>query len=140
MIPIDVGNGKDRDMVKTLSGCVVAAVTLFVTIATLVGCQQPTPNEKQARLLAAENAELKQKLARTETQQKQQAKKLQQTEWELSKCRSQADLLQKDLEKGVTERAGDVTAKVIDENARLRKEIERLQSELKKPKAEPNQP
>jgi len=126
-------------MAKTLSSRIIAAVTCFV-VAILAGCQQPTPNEKQARLLAAENTELKQKLARAETQQKQQAKKLQQTEWELSKCRSQADLLQKDLEKGVTERAGDVTAKVIDENARLRKEIERLQSELKKPKAEPNRP
>ena len=127
-------------MVKTLSSRLIAAVTLFVVAVILAGCQQPTPNEKQARLLAAENAELKQKLTRMETQQKQQAKKLQQTEWELSKCRSQADLLQKDLEKGVTERAGDVTAKVIDENARLRKEIDRLQSELKKPKAEPNRP
>ena len=126
-------------MAKTLSSRIIAAVTCFV-VAILAGCQQPTPNEKQARLLAAENTELKQKLARAETQQKQQAKKLQQTEWELSKCRSQADLLQKDLEKGVTERAGDVTAKVIDENARLRKEIDRLQSELKKPKAEPNRP
>jgi hypothetical protein len=138
MIPINVENRKGRDMAKTLSSRMIAAVTLFVVTAALAGCQQPTPNEKQARLLAAENAELKQKLARTETQQKQQAKKLQQTEWELSKCRSQADLLQRDLEKGVTERAGDVTAKVIDENARLRKEIQRLQSELKKPKAEPN--
>lgn len=127
-------------MVKTLSGRIVAAVMCFVVVAILAGCQQPTPNEKQARLLAAEKAEYKQKLARMETLQKQQAKKLQQAEWALSKCRSQAELLQKDFEKGITERAGDVTTKVIDENARLRKEIERLQSDLGKPKAEPNQP
>ena len=103
--------------------------------ALLAGCGQPqTPNEKQARLLAAENTELKQKLAgqqtRMETLQKQQAQKLQQAEWELSKCRSRAELLQKDLEKGITERVSDVTTKVIDENARLRKQIDQLQGEI----------
>jgi len=131
-------------MVKMLSGRVIAAITCFVVAAILAGCRQPTPTEKQARLLAAENVELKQKLAgqqaRMETQQKQQALKLQQAQWDLSKCRSRAELLQKDLEKGIAERVGDVTAKVIDENSRLRKEIQRLQSELKKPKPEPNQP
>jgi len=132
-------------MVNGLSGRVVAAVTVFVVAAMLAGCQQPqTPNEKQARLLAAENMQLKERLAnqqaRAETAQKQQAQKLQQQEEELAKCRARAEQLQKDLEKGIAERVRDVTTQVMDENARLRKEIERLQAEIKKLKAQPTQP
>lgn len=127
-----------------LAGRVVAAVTSFVVAAMLAGCQQPqTPNEKQARLLAAENIQLKERLvsqqARAETVQKQQARKLQQQEQELAACRTRTEQLQKDLKKGIAERVGDVTTKVVDENARLRKEIQRLQAEIKKLKADPNQ-
>ncbi len=130
-------------MVNGLSGRMVAAVTLLVVAAMLAGCQQPqTPDEKQARLLAAENIQLKERLtsqqARVETAQKQQGQKLQQQEQELSKCRARAEQLQKDLEKGIAERVQDVTTKVMDENVRLRKEIERLQSEIEKLKADPN--
>jgi uncharacterized protein YaiL (DUF2058 family) len=132
-------------MVRTLSGRVVAAVTLIIVAAALAGCQQPqTPSEKQARLLAAENLQLKDRLASQQTKmdtlQKQQALKLQQEQWELSKCRARVEQLQKDLEKGIAERVGDVTMKVMDENARLRKQIESLQAQLKNLKAEPNQP
>jgi len=131
-------------MVNGLSGRIVAAVTLFTVAAILAGCRQPqTPDEKQARLLAAENIQFKERLAnqqaRAETVQKQQAQKLQQQEQELSKCRARAEQLQKDLERGIAERVRDVTAKVMDENARLRKEIERLEAEIKKLKADPNQ-
>lgn len=129
----------------TLSGRLVAAVTLAVVAGMLAGCQQPqTPNEKQARLLAAENIQLKERLAnqqtKLETQQRQQALKLQQEQWELSKCRARTEQLQKDLDKGIAERTRDVMAKVMDENVRLRQEVERLQAELKKSKAEPNRP
>jgi chromosome segregation ATPase len=132
-------------MVTTLSGRVVAAVMLAIVAAALAGCQQPqTPNEKQARLLAAENIQLKQKLAGQQTKmeglQKQQAQRIQQQEQELAKCRARAEQLQKDLEEGIAERVGDVTMKVMDENARLRRQIESLQAQLKKLKAEPNQP
>ena len=145
MIPTGVENGKGRDMVNGLSGRAVAAVTLFIVAAMLAGCRQPqTPNEKQARLLAAENIQLKEQMtsqqAKTETLQKQQAQRLQQQEQELSKCRARAEQLQKDLEKGIAERVRDVTTKVMDENARLRQEIETLQAEIKKLKAESNQP
>lgn len=142
VVPTGVENGKGRDMVNGFSGRVVAVITACIIAAMLAGCQQPTPNEKQARLLAAENIQLKERLAnqqaRAETTQKQQAQKVQQQEQELSKCRARAEQLQKDLEKGIAERVRDVTTKVMDENARLRKEIERLQAEIKKLKADPN--
>jgi chromosome segregation ATPase len=132
-------------MVNGFSGRVIAVVTLLIVAAILAGCQQPqTPDEKQARLLAAENIQLKGRLADQQTKmealQKQQSRKLQQQEQELSKCRARAEQLQKDLDKGIAERVKDVTTKVMDENARLRKEIESLQAEVKKLKAEPNRP
>lgn len=132
-------------MVKTLSGRLIVAVALMMIAAAGPGCQQPqTPNERQARLLAAENLQLRKQLAdqqaRLESLQKQQAQRIQQQEQELSRCQARAEQLQKDLEKGIAERVGDVTTKVVDENARLRKQIESLQSQLKKLKAEPNQP
>jgi len=129
---------------RTLSGRIVPAV-MFALVTVLAGCQQPqTPNEKQARLLAAENLQLKKQLADQQAKlaslQKQQTQRIQQQEEELSKCRARAEQLQKDLEKGIGERVRDVTAKVMDENASLRKQIESLQARLKKLKAEPNQP
>jgi len=141
MIPTGVENGKGRDMGKTLSGRLGVVVTSVIVAALLAGCQQPqTPNEKQARLLAAENTELKQKLAsqqtRMETLQKQQDQKLQQREQELSKCQARAEQLQRDLETGIAERVRDVTTKVMDENARLRKEIKDLQAEIEKLKTQ----
>ena len=132
-------------MVKVVSGRTVAAVTSLIFVWLLAGCQQPqTPNEKQARLLAAENLQLKQKLAVQQRElqllQKAAGLKTQQQEQELAKCRAREEQLQQDLDKGIAERAGDVTAKVIDENAKLRQEVERLRAQLKKSKVEPNQP
>ncbi len=132
-------------MVNGLSSRLVVAVALLIVVAIFAGCQQPqTPDEKQARLLAAENIQLKERLAsqqaQAETAKKQQAQKLQQQEQELSKCRTRTEQLQRDLEKGIAERVQDVTAKVMDENARLRKDIERLQSEIEKLKADSNRP
>ena len=135
VIPTGVENGKGRDMGNGLAGRVVAVIMVCIIAAMLAGCGQPqTPDEKQARLLAAENIEIKERLAnqqaRAETVQKQQAHKLQQQEQELSTCRTRTEQLQKDLKKGIAERVGDVTTKVMDENAGLRREIERLQAEI----------
>ncbi len=125
-------------MASGFSGRAVAAVMLFIVAAMLAGCRQPqTPNEKQARLLAAENLQLRKQLAdqrtKAETLQKQEAQ-------ELATCRARADQLQKDLEQGIAERVRDVTTQVMDENARLRKEIETLRAQTEKLKAQPTQP
>ena len=132
-------------MGKALSRRVVTAVMWFVVAALLAGCEQPqTPNEKQARLLAAENMHLKERLkrqqAQMETLQKEDAKRIQRQQQELAQSRARSEQLQKDLNKHIDERIRDVTKKVMDDNARLRKETERLQAELKKRESEPKQP
>jgi len=143
-VVIGIENGKGRDMGKRLSGRVVVAVTSFVVAAALAGCQQPTPSEKQARLLAAENIDLKRQVADQQKEiaalQRKHGEELARRDQEVARCQARIEALQKDLQKGIAERVGDVTTRVMDENAQLRKQVERLQAELKKQKPEPNRP
>jgi gas vesicle protein len=144
-IPTGVENGKGRDMGKTLSGRVVRAVMLFVVAVLFAGCQQPeTPNERQARLLAAENMQLKKRLqadqARMEALEKENAKRIQRRDEELARSQARTEQLQQDLNRHIDERVRDVTKRVIDENARLRKETEQLQAEIKKLESDSDKP
>ena len=144
VVPTGVEKGKGRDMGKTLSGRVIVAVTSFIVAAALAGCQQPTPSEKQTRLLAAENIDLKARLADQHKQiaalQQKHSEELLKRDQEAARCQTRLEAMQKDLQKGIAERVGDVTTKVMNENAQLRKENERLRAELKKLKPEPNRP
>jgi len=141
VVPTGVENGKGRDMGKRHSGRVIVAVTSFLVAAALAGCQQPTPSEKQARLLAAENIDLKQRLADQQEQiaalQHKHSEELQKRDQEAARCQARIEAMQKDLQKGIAERVGDVTTKVMDENAQLRKQVEQLQAEIEKLKARP---
>ncbi len=116
-------------------------VTLAVAILVFGGCQpQPaTPNEKQARLLAAQNRDLEQQLnarqAEIKALQQKQADELRRRDEELAKCKARIDTLQKDLDKNVAERVRSVTVAVMDENAKLRQEIAGLKAQLEKLKA-----
>ena len=107
------------------------------------GCQQPqeAPSQQQARLLAAQDADLQKQLAARQaeiaTLQQKHAKELRQRDQELLQCRARIDALQKDLEKGIDERVKSVTATVLDENAKLRQEIEQLKAQIEKLKAAP---
>jgi uncharacterized protein HemX len=116
-------------------------VTLAVAVFVFAGCQpQPaTPNEKQARLLAAQNRDLEQQLtarqAEIQALQQKQAAELRRRDEELAKCKARIDALQKDLEKNVAERVRSVTAAVMDENAKLRQEVADLKAQIEKLKA-----
>lgn len=145
MIPTRVENGKGRDMGKALSGRVVATVVCFTIVALLAGCDEPpTRKERQARLLAAENMQLKERLkrqqSRMEAQQKRDAERMQRQEQDLARSRARAEQLQKDLNKHVDERVRDVTTEVMNENARLRRETERLEAEIKELESESKRP
>ena len=141
VIPTGVEKGKGRDMGKRLSGRVVVAVTSFIVAAALAGCQQPTPSEKQARLLAAENIDLKHRLAEQQKQiaalRQKHSEEVTKRDQEAARCQARIEALQKDLQKGIAERVGDVTTKVMDENAQLRKEVEGLRAEIEKLKGRP---
>lgn len=104
---------------------------------SLAGCGQPqtqeAPNEKQARLLAAQSADLQKALAAREAQiatlQRKHAQDLEQRDAELARCKDRIEALQKEVDKGIAERVGSLTAAVMDDNARLRKEIEQLKKQ-----------
>jgi DNA anti-recombination protein RmuC len=113
-----------------------------VAVMFFTGCQQPpreAPSRQQARLLAAQDADLQKQLAarqaEIETLQQKHTKELRQRDLELIRCRVRIDTLQKDLEKGIDERVKSVTAKVMEENAKLRQEVEQLMAQIEKLKA-----
>jgi len=117
---------------------------LAVVIAAIfiAGCQQPqqtadAPNEKQARLLAAQNADLQKQLAARQaeiaTLREKHSQDLRQRDEELARCKARIETLQKEIDRGIAERVSGVTAAVMEENARLRQEVERLKAELRKP-------
>ena len=114
-----------------------------VAVMFFTGCQQQqeAPSRQQARLLAAQDADLQKQLAarqaEIETLQQKHAKELRQRDLELIRCRVRIDTLQKDLEKGIDERVKSVTAKVMEENAKLRQEVEQLKAQIEKLKAAP---
>jgi len=129
--------GKGNQIESRVLGFVVTAVVL------VAGCHQQSvpepPNERQARLLAAQSADLQRQLAARQAEidalRLKHAKELQQRDDELAQCRARIELLQKDIEKGIAERVSGVTTALLEENARLRKEIERLRAEVERLKA-----
>jgi hypothetical protein len=120
---------------------IAAIVGGIVALAFFAGCQQPqeAPGEQQARLLAAQNADLQKELAARQAEiealQKKQTQELRLRDQELIRCKVRINALQQDLEKGIDERVRSVTATVMGENAKLRREIERLKAEIEKLKA-----
>jgi len=121
------------------------ALGIIAVVAALCsGCQQPeATNEKQARLAAAENIELREQLtarqAETETLRQKYTQELLRRDEELVKCKARIAELQKDLDEGIAERVKAVTETVINENARLREENDSLKAEIDRLKAEVEQ-
>ena len=117
------------------------AVSFAFVCALTAGCQrEQAGTKKQARLLAAENVELKEQVAAQETRiadlRKQHAEALRQQAKLLTQYKSRNDALQKDIEQGIAERVESVTAALVNESARLRQESETLKTENERLKAE----
>ncbi|MBN2128680.1 MAG: hypothetical protein JW741_04260 [Sedimentisphaerales bacterium] len=116
---------------------VLPAAGVIILAVLTAGCQrEQASNEKQARLLAAQNVELKGQIAAQEVQIKtlrqEHAEKIQAQADLLAQYRTQNTALQKDLREGIAARVEDVTAAVMNENARLRRDIEQLKAEVEK--------
>jgi DNA anti-recombination protein RmuC len=116
---------------------IILAVSLIFVAALAAGCQRErASNEKQARLLAAQNVELKDKIAAQEVQIKtlrqEHAEKIRAQGELLAQYKNQNEALRKDLREGIAARVEDVAAAVMNENARLRREIEQLRAEVEK--------
>lgn len=115
-------------------------VATALVVVFFAGCQQQqaaeAPNEKQARLLAAQSADLQTQLAarqaEIQTLREKHAQDLRQRDEELAQCKARIKTLEKDIETGIAERVSRVATAVVEENARLRKEIEQLKAEAQK--------
>jgi len=118
-------------------------VAALVAMLVFAGCQQPqeAPNQQQARLLAAQNADLQKQLearqAEIKVMQEKHTKELRLRDQELIRCKVRIDALQQEIKKGIDQRVGTITARVLDENTNLRQEIEKLKAEIEKLKAVP---
>jgi uncharacterized lipoprotein YajG len=131
---------KDDEMTNRTCSILVA----LAAMAVFAGCQQPAqeaPNQQQARLLAAQNAELREQLelrqAEIKVLQEKYTKELRLRDQELIRCRVRIDALQQEIQKGIDQRVRTITARVLDENAKLRQEIEQLEAQIEKLKAGP---
>jgi uncharacterized lipoprotein YajG len=131
---------KDAEMTNRTCSILVA----LAAMAVFAGCQQPAqeaPNQQQARLLAAQNAELREQLelrqAEIKVLQEKYTKELRLRDQELIRCRVRIDALQQEIQKGIDQRVRTITARVLDENAKLRQEIEQLEAQIEKLKAGP---
>ena len=118
-------------------------IGLVLVCLWATGCQQQqqAPSEKQARLLAAQNVDLNERLADLEGQieslQRQHAEQLEARAAELARCQGRNEALQEDIRQGIAVRVKDVTDAVMTENARLREEITSLRAEIDKLKDAP---
>jgi outer membrane murein-binding lipoprotein Lpp len=120
-------------------------LTIAITTMLLAGCQQPQPQEaphqQQARLLAAQNADLQRQLqarqAEIKIMEEKYTRELRRRDQELIRCKVRIDALQQEIKKGTDQRVGTITARVLDENAKLRQEIERLKAQIEELKAAP---
>ena len=118
-------------------------VAALVAMLVFAGCQQPqeAPNQQQARLLAAQNADLQKQLearqAEIKVMQEKHTKELRLRDQELIRCKVRIDALQQEIKKGIDQRVQTITARVLDENTNLRQEIEKLKAEIEKLKAVP---
>ncbi len=110
--------------------------------ACVSGCrQEATPEARQARLIAAESIQLKERLAERDAEmerlQAHYAREIERRQQQLEACRKRIEALEKDLHSGIAQRVDSVMAPVMAENARLRKEIETLRAEIERLKSRP---
>src|SRR3974390_3004012 len=123
---------------------ILGALVTLMAVFFFTGCQQPqpeAPNQQQARLLAAENADLRKQLearqAGIKALKEKDTQELRKREQELIKCKVRIDALQQELKTKIDQRVRTLTATVLDENAKLRQEVEQLKAQIEKLKAAP---
>jgi uncharacterized protein involved in exopolysaccharide biosynthesis len=115
-------------------------LTAALAAVCWAGCQQQprqeTPDLRQARLRAVQDADLQKQLtareAEIKTLQEKHAQELRVRDQELIRCKVRISELERDLRKGIDERIKSVTAPVLNENTRLRQDVEQLRAEIEK--------
>ena len=131
-------------MKRYVAGFAIVAMALAGILLAGAGCQenlsaQPdtgTPDAKKARLIAAENIELKNALrsrdAEIERLKQQHLKDLDQHQKSLADCKQRNETLEEELKQGLEQRVSEITSKMVDENAKLHEELANLRAEIQR--------
>jgi DNA repair exonuclease SbcCD ATPase subunit len=115
-------------------------VSILVAAVIAVFCascrEQELPGEKKSRVIAAENVQLKQELARRDQEiaklNAQHEKQMKQQRGELAKCVGLKEALEKQLQQNVKEQVESVLTEVVEESAKLQQQIKELKAEIEK--------
>ncbi len=119
---------------------------LVLTVGGLFACasgcrQEAAPEARQARLIAAESIQLRERLAERDAEMEQlrarHAREIEQKQQQLAACQKRIEALEEDLRSGIAQRVDSVMAPVMTENASLRRELETLRAEVERLKSQP---
>ena len=111
----------------------IFSISIFSFIIS--GCNSPQTNsEKQSRLIAVENIELKKQIEelnlQIETIQKQHKKEIKARDESLENAQKEIETLKEQSKKQIQEQVEQVLDAVIQQNTELRKEIDSLKEQL----------
>jgi len=113
---------------------VVVAVMGVVALLCASCREQELPGEKESRVIAAENMQLKRELARRDQEiaklKAQHLKEMKQQQAELAKCVQRKEALEKQLQQNVKEQVEGVLTEVVEESSRLQQQIKELKAEI----------
>lgn len=112
----------------------IVAVGIVFGIMLIAGCEEEEKNAsasttdvKRSRLIAIENAQLKQQI---EEMKKASAKEIQRQKELLDKCEREKVALEEMSSKGVEEYMKDLIEPLAEENLKLKEEIKTLKTQL----------
>jgi len=141
-------------MARTVSKTLVLAVYIVFGLMLITGCEeeekisdtQPdiTPDAKRSRLIAVENAQLKQQIEELKVQhagelkrqQELNDKEIQKQQKLLDDCKREKAATEEITKKGVENYMQEMIGPLTDENTKLQEEIETLKAQIEKLKTE----
>ncbi|MBN2137130.1 MAG: hypothetical protein JW720_04940 [Sedimentisphaerales bacterium] len=120
---------------------VVLVAAFAVALVSAAGCQESqTPGDKKARLIAAENMELKKQIAQKDKEieglKTQYTVRLKLEQSKLAECRQKTADCQQELKEGMEKTVNDVLVAALEESAKIREENATLKEEIAKLKGE----
>ena len=129
-----------RPVPKTL----VLAVGIIVGFMLIAGCEEEEnlsntkpdtePNTKRSRLIAIENAQLKEQIEKLKNLH---AGKMERQKKLLDNCLREKGTLQEMSNKGIENFMQDILGPIVEENTKLQEEIKTLKAQIEKLKTEP---
>ncbi|MBW8042049.1 MAG: hypothetical protein FVQ85_18895 [Planctomycetes bacterium] len=136
-------------MIRPVPKALVLAVGIVIGFMLIAGCEEEEnlsnakpdtePNTKRSRLIAVENAQLKEQIERqkgSQTREIERLKNLHAKETDRQKklfdnCLREKEALEEMSKKGVENYMQDILGPLSEENVKLREEIETLKAQIK---------